>query len=121
MNAKPTFYPVSDIRVPAQAIIRLQSLVGTGHEQVFRFSYLVQQALWVGQKDIADLETLKTLAREAGVEEEVLQKAVVNNTSDAEDPASKEWNANLAYAELLGACGTTFALLSPSVLPSADC
>lgn len=104
LNDKPTFYPVRDIKVPATAIIRLQTALGTGHPLVVRFSYLVQQALWVGQKDIADVEVLRTLAREAGVDEDVVLKAIVDNTADDEDAAGKEFLGNLAYAESLGAC-----------------
>ncbi len=97
LNLKPKFYPCRTIEPAAQAVIALQN---AGLDAI-SFSFAVQRALWVEERDIADLTTLRTIAlATAG---EAAAALVVDPQPEA---VVAEWHGNLAEAERLGIFGT---------------
>lgn len=97
LNLKPTFYPCRTIELAAQAVIALQK---AGYDAP-AFSFAVQQALWAENRDIADIDTLKEIAKiTVG---DAAAKLVVED-----QPANiiEEWHGNLAEAEERGIFGT---------------
>ena len=97
LQLAPKFYPCRSVEPAAQAIIAAQQagLAAKG------FSFAVQRALWAGGRDIADLDTLRELARnsigEAGA-------ALVKDPQP--EGIVAEWQNNLAEAERRGIFGT---------------
>jgi len=97
LNLTPKFYPCRTIEPAAQAVIAAQraGLDAKG------FSFAIQRALWAEERDIADLDTLRELARatigEAG------EALVVEPQPEA---IVAEWQGNLAEAERRGIFGT---------------
>lgn len=97
LNLTPRFYPCRTIETAAQAVIAVQE---AGLDAP-AFSFAVQRALWAEDRDIADLETLRDLAR-----------ATVGDEGAAlvRDPALprhiETWQGNLAEAERRGIFGT---------------
>ncbi len=97
LNLTPRFYPCRTIETAAQAVIAVQEagLDAPG------FSFAVQRALWAEDRDIADLDTLREIAR-----------ATVGEGGAAlvRDPALprhiETWHGNLAEAERRGIFGT---------------
>lgn len=97
LNLKPKFYPCRTIEPAAQAVIALQN---AGLDAI-SFSFAVQRALWVEERDIADLATLRAIAlATAG---EAAAALIVDPQSEA---VVAEWHGNLAEAERLGIFGT---------------
>lgn len=97
LNLAPKFYPCRTIEPAAQAVIALQA---AGYD-VDAFSFAVQRALWAEDKDIADVEVLKGLARRELGEEAV---ALVREVQTPEVVA--EWEGNLKEAEERDIFGT---------------
>lgn len=97
LNLTPKFYPCRTIEIAAQAVIAMQN----AGLDAFAFSFAVQRGLWAEDRDIADLETLRALAR-ATVGSEGEQ--FVRDPQDPEIVA--QWHANLAEAEQRGIFGT---------------
>jgi 2-hydroxychromene-2-carboxylate isomerase len=97
LNIEPRFYPCRSIEPAAQAVIAAQR-AGLDAKT---FSFAIQRALWAEERDIADLDTLRALARET------IGQAGADLVLD-EQPASivDEWQGNLAEAERLGIFGT---------------
>lgn len=97
LNLTPRFYPCRTIETAAQAVIAVQE---AGLDAP-AFSFAVQRALWAEDRDIADVETLRDLARGTVGEE---------GASLVSDPALprhvEAWQANLAEAEARGIFGT---------------
>jgi 2-hydroxychromene-2-carboxylate isomerase len=97
LNLAPRFYPCRTIETAAQAVIAVQA---AGLDAP-AFSFAVQRALWAEERDIADAETLRAIAR--GTLGEAAAALVC-------DPALPEhvanWHANLAEAESRGIFGT---------------
>jgi 2-hydroxychromene-2-carboxylate isomerase len=97
LNLRPRFYPCRTIETAAQAVIAIQR---AGLDAP-AFSFAVQRALWAEERDIADVGTLREIARatvgEAGA-------ALASETPPAEIVA--EWHGNLAEAERIGIFGT---------------
>jgi 2-hydroxychromene-2-carboxylate isomerase len=97
LNLTPRFYPCRTIETAAQAVIAAQEagLDAAG------FSFAVQRALWAEDRDIADVDTLREIAR-ATVGEE--------GAALVRDPALprhvETWHGNLAEAERRGIFGT---------------
>jgi len=97
LNLTPKFYPCRTIEPAAQAVIAMQR---AGLDAI-GFSYAIQRALWAEDRDIAEIATLRALARAtAGPAAEAL---VVD--PQPEDVIA-EWRGNLAEAERLGIFGT---------------
>ena len=97
LNLKPKFYPCRTIEPAAQAVIALQN---AGCDAI-AFSFAVQQALWAEDRDIADIDTLREIAKvTAGA---AAAKLVVEQQPDT---IVGEWQDNLAEAERLGMFGT---------------
>lgn len=97
LNIEPRFYPCRTIVPAAQAVIAVQQ---AGLDAI-AFSYAVQRALWAEDRDIADLETLRSIARETAGR---AAQALVCDPQPAEIIA--EWTGNLAEAEQRGIFGT---------------
>lgn len=97
LNLTPRFYPCRTIETAAQAVIAVQE---AGLDAP-AFSFAVQRALWAEDRDIADVGTLKELARGTVGED---------GAALVRDPAVprhvEAWNANLAEAETRGIFGT---------------
>ena len=97
LNLVPKYYPCRTIEVAAGAMIAAQE----AGQDARAFSFAVQRALWAEDRDIADLNTLRELARatigEAGA-------ALVAKPLAAEIRAI--WEGNLAEAVRLGIFGT---------------
>lgn len=98
LNLKPKYYPCRTIETAAQAVIVLQR---AGHN-VDTFSFAVQRALWAEDRDIADLETLREIARASGLGEEAMTLIVEPHTVEV----VAEWERNLTEAEERGIFGT---------------
>lgn len=97
LNLKPRFYPCRTIEPAAQAVIALQN---AGLDAI-SFSFAVQRALWVEDRDIADLDTLRAIAQ-ASVDEAGVKLVVDPQPGSIFD----EWHGNLDEAERLGIFGT---------------
>jgi len=97
LNLTPRFYPCRTIEIAAKAVIAIQraNLDAPG------FSFAVQRALWAEDRDIADVATLKDIAR-ATIGEDAA--ALVRDPQPADITA--EWQGNLAEAERIGIFGT---------------
>jgi len=97
LELEPRYYPCRTIEPAAQAVIAVQQ---AGFD-ARAFSFAVQRALWAEEKDIADIDTLRAIARatvgEAGV-------ALVREPQPADIIA--QWHGNLDEAERLGIFGT---------------
>uniref|UniRef100_UPI003100E765 2-hydroxychromene-2-carboxylate isomerase n=1 Tax=Neorhizobium sp. EC2-8 TaxID=3129230 RepID=UPI003100E765 len=97
LNLKPKFYPCRTIEPAAQTVIALQN---AGLDAI-SFSFGVQRALWAEERDIADTDTLRAIARAtagdaaAALVVDPQPKAIVD-----------EWQGNLAEAERIGIFGT---------------
>lgn len=69
---------------------------------MLKYSYAVQRALWVEERDVGSIETLRELMLGAGVGEEVVQ-AVFNETDKGlYEAGAKGFKDNLAHATNLG-------------------
>lgn len=66
------------------------------------YSYAVQRALWVEEKDVGDVETLKGLMEEVGVEEEVVREVFDEGDEELHEAGVKGFEENLAHATKLG-------------------
>jgi 2-hydroxychromene-2-carboxylate isomerase len=97
LNLKPKFYPCRTIEPAAQAVIALQN---AGLDAI-SFSFGVQRALWAEERDIADTDTLRAIARAMAGEEAAA--LVVDPQPEA---IVDEWQENLTEAERLGIFGT---------------
>ena len=60
LNLKPKYYPCRTIETAAGAIIAIQR----AGLDALAFSFAIQRALWAQDRDIADVKTLKELAKE---------------------------------------------------------
>lgn len=97
LNLKPKYYPCRTIEPAAQAVIAVQK---AGLDAI-SFSFAVQRALWAENRDIADVETLRAVARATIGEEGAM---LITDPQPLEIVA--EWQNNLARAEELGIFGT---------------
>jgi 2-hydroxychromene-2-carboxylate isomerase len=97
LNLKPRFYPCRTIEPAAQAVIA----VDRAGLDAPAFSFAVQRALWAQERDIADAETLREIARETLGDEAV---PLVAHPQPAAIIAA--WHDNLDEAERLGIFGT---------------
>lgn len=97
LNLKPKFYPCRTIELAAQAVIALQN---AGLDAI-SFSFAVQRALWAEDRDIADLQTLRDIARLTAGE-----KAIALVVDPQPDNIVSQWHENLAEAERRGIFGT---------------
>ena len=97
LNLSPRYYPCRTIETAAGAIIAIQR----AGLDVAAFSFAVQSALWAQDRDIADVETLRELAKE--------------NVGEASAQLVREplapdiraiWDENLAEAQRIGIFGT---------------
>jgi len=97
LNLRPKFYPCRTIEPAAQAVIAAQR----AGRDAFSLSFAIQRGLWAEDRDIADLDTLRELAR-ATIGEEGAR--LVRDPQD--DAVVAEWQGNLAEAERRGIFGT---------------
>ncbi|OCF38685.1 hypothetical protein I317_07536 [Kwoniella heveanensis CBS 569] len=123
LKPSPKYYPPAPgtIELSGQAIIRVQRHYGIGSEQALRFSYAIQRCIWVTESgDYADVEVLKGLAREVGIEEEVVQRCVVDKRGDEEDEGVAEWKRNHEEAVDLGIFGTPNYVINGEIFWGQD-
>ncbi|KAL1665681.1 thioredoxin-like protein [Schizophyllum commune] len=108
MVPKPKYYPPppGGISLAAQAIIRVQKMLGRGHPLALAFSYAIQRCIWIDEGNYCDLEVLKSLGRQVGLPENVVDQAIIDRRGDTEDEGVKEWQQNLKDAEAIGIFGT---------------
>lgn len=97
LDLKPRFYPCRTIEPAAQAVIAMQN----ARLDARAFSFAVQRALWAEGRDIADIETLRAIARATAGEQSA---SLVRDPQPAD--IVTQWHANLAEAERLGIFGT---------------
>ena len=94
---KPKYYPCRTIETAAGAIIAIQR---AGLDAA-TFSFAIQRALWAQDRDIADVDTLKELAKE-NVGEASAQLV--------QEPLAQDiraiWERNLEEAQRIGIFGT---------------
>ncbi|NKC29884.1 2-hydroxychromene-2-carboxylate isomerase [Falsiroseomonas selenitidurans] len=111
LNLAPKFYPCRTIETAAQAVIAVQA---AGLDAP-AFSFGVQRALWAEERDIADLDTLRDIARatvgEAGVP--LMREPALPQHRAA-------WEANLAEAERRGIFGTPTYVLRDELFWGQD-
>ena len=97
LNLKPKYYPCRTIETAAGAIIAIQR---AGLDAA-TFSFAIQRALWAQDRDIADVDTLKELAKE-NVGEASAQLV--------QEPLAQDiraiWERNLEEAQRIGIFGT---------------
>jgi 2-hydroxychromene-2-carboxylate isomerase len=97
LNLKPEFYPCRTIELAAHAVIAVQN-AGLDAQA---FSLAVQRALWAEDRDIADIDTLRAIAKAT------VGAAAAKLVVDPQPVAIvSEWEGNLAEAERLGIFGT---------------
>lgn len=111
LNLKPKFYPCRTIEPAAQAVIAIQK---AGLDAI-SFSFAVQRALWAEDRDIADLSTLRDIARATAGE-----TAAGLVTDPQPDDIVGEWHGNLAEAERLGVFGTPTYVLGKELFWGQD-
>lgn len=97
LNLTPKFYPCATIERAAQLVIAAQK---AGLDAI-SLSFAIQRALWSEERDIADLDTLRTIAQAVLGSE----GATLVRDPQPEDIVA-EWHGNLAEAERLGIFGT---------------
>lgn len=111
LNLKPKFYPCRTIEPAAQAVIAIQK---AGLDAI-SFSFAVQRALWAEDRDIADLDTLREIARATAGE------TAIGLIADPQpDDILAEWHGNLAEAERLGIFGTPTYVLGSELFWGQD-
>ena len=97
VNLRPKYYPCRTIEIAAGAIIAAQR----DGLDARAFSLAVQRALWIDDLDIANLNTLRALAKKT------LGEA---GSALIAEPLNKDikalWEENLATAERIGIFGT---------------
>ncbi len=97
LNLQPKFYPCRTIEIAACAVIAAQD----AGRDARAFSLAIQRGLWAEDRDIADLATLRAMARET------LGPDGSDLVADPPRPEiAAEWAGNLAEAERLGIFGT---------------
>jgi 2-hydroxychromene-2-carboxylate isomerase len=111
LNLAPRFYPCRTIETAAQAVIAVQE-AGLDAQA---FTFAVQRGLWAEDRDIADLETLKDLARATVGEEGA---ALVRDPALPRHVA--QWRANLAEAEQRKVFGTPTYILNDELFWGQD-
>jgi len=97
LNLEPRFYPCRTIEPAAQTVI---AAIQAGRD-ARELSFAIQRALWAEERDIADLDTLRAIARAVLGDEAA---ALVRDPQTPEVVAA--WEDNLATAERLGIFGT---------------
>ncbi|KAK8864655.1 hypothetical protein IAR55_001905 [Kwoniella newhampshirensis] len=97
MKPQPRFYPPrpGGIELAGEAIIRIQQHFGVGSPESLKFSYAVQQCIWVTEDgDYCEVETLQRIARDIGIDEAVVQKCAIDRRGDKSDAGVEEWLRN---------------------------
>ncbi len=97
LNLRPKFYPCRSIRPGVHAVIAAQK-AGLDARTL---SFAIQRALWAEDRDIADEETLRAIARENDLDD-----AVPLIREDQPADITGEFEDNLAHAEKIGIFGT---------------
>ncbi|KAH8666927.1 thioredoxin-like protein [Xylariales sp. PMI_506] len=123
MKAKPKFYPPKPgcIELAGQAIIRVQRHYGIGSEEALKYSFAVQNCIWVTEDgDYCEVETLQKIAREIGLPEDVIEKCVVDRRSDPEDEGVNEWVGNHNEAAEKGMFGTPNYVINGEIFWGQD-
>jgi len=111
LTLTPRFYPCRTIETAAQAVIAVQE-AGLDAQA---FTFAVQRGLWAEDRDIADVETLRELARATVGEEGA---ALVRDPALPRHVA--QWHANLAEAELRKIFGTPTYIVNDELFWGQD-
>lgn len=97
LNLKPRFYPCRTVEPAAQAVIAMLQ----GGYDARGFSFAIQRALWAEERDIADPDTLRQIAK-SSLGSDAADLVCFPQT----DPVRTEWEENLNQACRLGIFGT---------------
>ena len=97
LNLKPKFYPCVSI-VPAACTMIAAQRAGLDAR---RLSFAIQRALWAEDRDIADLDALRTIANEQDISDPDHLIGEIASPDIAE-----AWEGNLAEAARIGIFGT---------------
>lgn len=97
LNLRPKFYPCRSIRPGVHAVIAVQK-AGLDARTL---SFAIQRALWAEDRDIADENVLREIARENGMAD-----AVPLIREDQPGDITGEFEGNLQHAESIGIFGT---------------
>ncbi len=97
LNLKPKYYPCRTIETAAGAIIAIQR---AGLDAA-TFSFAIQRALWAQDRDIADVDTLRELAKEniGEASAQLVQEPLAQDIR-------ANWERNLEEAQRIGIFGT---------------
>ena len=97
LNLEPKYYPCRTIEVAAGAIIAAQR----DGLDARAFCFAVQRALWAEDRDIADLDTLRELARDT-----IGEAGAALIAEPLPPDIQARWEDNLAEARRIGIFGT---------------
>ncbi|WVR06791.1 hypothetical protein IAU60_003826 [Kwoniella sp. DSM 27419] len=123
MKPKPRYYPPAPgvIELAGQAIIRVQKHFGIGSLEAQRYSYAIQRCIWITEDgDYAEVETLRRIAREVGIDAAVVERCVVDKRGDENDEGVQEWRRNLSEATELGIFGTPSYVVNGEIFWGQD-
>ncbi len=97
LNLRPKFYPCRSIVPAACTMIAAQR---AGYD-ARRLSFAIQRALWAEDRDVADIDTLRSIAEEQDIPDpdELIVEHWPRTILD-------EWDGNLAEAVRIGIFGT---------------
>jgi 2-hydroxychromene-2-carboxylate isomerase len=97
LNLRPKFYPCRSILPAAYTMIAAQR----AGLDARRLSFAIQRALWAEDRDVADIDTLRSIAGEQDIPNP--EGLIVENWPQA---IVDEWEGNLAEAVKIGIFGT---------------
>lgn len=97
LNLRPKFYPCRSILPAAYTMIAAQR----ANLDARRLSFAIQRALWAEDRDIADINTLRSIASEQNIPDP--NDLIVEDTPQS---IVDEWEGNLAEAVEIGIFGT---------------
>jgi 2-hydroxychromene-2-carboxylate isomerase len=97
LNLRPKFYPCRSI-LPAAYTMIVAQRAGLDAR---RLSFAIQRALWAEDRDVADIDTLRSIAGEQDIPNP--DGLIVENWPQA---IVDEWEGNLAEAVKIGIFGT---------------
>ncbi|GFZ46870.1 hypothetical protein JCM24511_04090 [Saitozyma sp. JCM 24511] len=123
LKPAPKYYPPkpNTIELAGQAIIRIQNHFGVGSPEALAFSYAVQRCIWITEDgDYMTVEVLQRLAREVGINEEVVEICVIDRRGHEGDEGVQGWQKNLAEAVELGIFGTPNYVINGEIFWGQD-
>lgn len=111
LNLQPKFYPCRSILPAAYSMIAAQR----AGLDARRLSYAIQRALWAEDRDVADIDTLRSIAAEQDIPDP--DGLIVE---DWPQSIVDEWEGNLAEAARIGIFGTPTYVVNGSLYWGQD-